>query len=82
MARRNAATTDTVDPVDALPTETLSGSIPAVLGEAVEFYRWDARKSRADVLKEALTEWATNRDLISGARERLAAKVEEEKLNA
>jgi hypothetical protein len=71
----DAVTTDanTVDPVDALPPTTISGSVPAVLSEAVEHHRWAHRMSRADVLKEALHEWAVARDLLDGARERLAS---------
>lgn len=69
------ATTQTVEPVDALPTVTISGAVSAVLSEAVEGHRWSARMSRADVVKEALTEWAQSRDLIDAARERLAEQI-------
>jgi hypothetical protein len=65
-------TTTTADPVDALPAVTISGSVPAVVSEAVEHHRWSNRMSRADVLKEALHEWATARGLLDDARERLA----------
>lgn len=76
MARKTA--TQTTDPVDALPGVTFSGSISAVLSEAVEGYRWEQRMTRADVLKEAIGEWANARELIEGARERLAASIEDE----
>jgi hypothetical protein len=77
MAKATAASTDTTttataDPVDALPAVTISGSVPAVVSEAVEHHRWSNRMSRADVLKEALHEWATARGLLDDARERLA----------
>jgi Arc/MetJ-type ribon-helix-helix transcriptional regulator len=76
MARGKAQTdTQTTDPVDALPNVTLSGSISAVLSEAVENHRWANRMSRADVLNEALTSWAESRDLIDAARKSLADKV-------
>ncbi len=73
MARK--AATQTTDPVDALPNVTFSGSVSAVLSEAVEGHRWAVRMSRADVLKEALHEWADARGLIEGARERLTASL-------
>lgn len=66
----------TVDAVDKLPTVTISGAVSAVLSEAVEGHRWAARMSRADVVKEALTEWAEKRDLLDGARERLTEKAD------
>jgi hypothetical protein len=78
MAKATAASTDTTttdttaDPVDALPAVTISGSVPAVVSEAVEHHRWSNRMSRADVLKEALHEWATARGLLDDARDRLA----------
>jgi hypothetical protein len=77
MAKATATTdtttnTTTADPVDALPAVTISGSVPAVVSEAVEHHRWSNRMSRADVLKEALHEWATARGLLDDARERLA----------
>ena len=68
----------TADPVDALPNVTISGSVSAVLSEAVEDYKWSNRLSRADVLKEALTTWAESKNLLDPARERLAAKVSEQ----
>jgi hypothetical protein len=79
MAKATATTdttanTATADPVDALPAVTISGSVPAVVSEAVEHHRWSNRMSRADVLKEALHEWATARGLLDDARERLASK--------
>ena len=79
MARK-AQNTDTadqgkIDPVDALPTVTLSGAVPALLSEAVELHRWQNRKTRADVLKEAVHEWAEKHNLLDPARERLAAQV-------
>lgn len=78
MARSKAkADNKSTDPVDALPAVTLSGAVPAVLSEAVEGHRWQNRMSRADVVKEALTEWAEKRDLIDGARERLAKQAQE-----
>ena len=76
MARKTVA--PTTDPVDALPGVTLSSAIPAVLSEAVEDYRWQRRMTRADVMKEALTEWAQSRDLLDGARERLSARLADE----
>lgn len=77
MARRkNADVQTSTDPVDALPGVTLSSVIPAVLSEAVEGYRWEHRQTRADVMKEALTEWAEKRDLLAGARERLSESAE------
>jgi len=71
MARKTAKTNETVNPVDALPNTTISGAVPAVVSEAVEGYRWSNRMSRADVVKEALTEWADARSLLEDARERL-----------
>lgn len=73
MARK--AATQTTNPVDTLPGTTLSSVIPAVLSEAVEGHRWSQRMTRADVMKEALTEWAESRDLLDGARERLEASI-------
>ena len=58
----------TIDPVDALPAVTISGAVSAVISEAVESYRWAHRMSRADVVKEALTEWCKTRDLLETAR--------------
>lgn len=72
MARKPAASAATIDPVDALPTVTISGAVPALVSEAVEGYRWSHRMSRADVVKEALTEWANARELLDYARARLA----------
>ena len=65
-----------VDPVDALPTVTISGAVPALVSEAVEGYRWQNRMSRADVVKEALTEWCTTRELLDDARARLTETLE------
>lgn len=78
MARTKAQAKTDVDPVDALPNVTISGAVPAVLSEAVEGHRWAERMSRADVVKEALTEWAEKRELLDGARERLSVKVAEQ----
>ena len=53
MATKNPQTekpAETVDPVDALPNVTISGSVSAVLSEAVEDFKWSNRLSRADVL--------------------------------
>ena len=78
MARGKAQNdAQTTDPVDALPNVTLSGSVPAVLSEAVEQYRWANRKSRADVLNEALTLWANEHSLIEPARAKLAETINE-----
>jgi Arc/MetJ-type ribon-helix-helix transcriptional regulator len=71
MARKAAPTTEVVNPVDALPSVTISGAVPALISEAVEGYRWQNRMSRADVVKEALTEWADARTLLDEARTRL-----------
>jgi hypothetical protein len=77
MAKATATSIDTMtntataNPVDALPAVTISGSVPAVVSEAVEHHRWSNRMSRADVLKEALHEWATARGLLDDARDRL-----------
>jgi hypothetical protein len=57
--------------VDNLPGVTFSGAVSAVVNEAVEGYRWQNRLSRADVVKEALTQWCESRDLLDGARDRL-----------
>lgn len=78
MARTTKATeaeTAAVDPVDALPGATVSAVVPAVLSEAVESHRWSERMSRADVVKQALTEWAEKRNLLDDARARLADKL-------
>lgn len=77
MARSKAKSENT-DAVDALPAVTLSGAVPAVLSEAVEGHRWQNRMSRADVVKEALTEWAEKRELLDGARERLSKQISED----
>lgn len=74
MARKTANAAD-VDPVDTLPGVTLSSVIPAVLSEAVEGHRWANRMTRADVMKEALGEWADKRGLLDDARARLAASI-------
>lgn len=71
MARKTAVTAVEIDPVDALPTVTISGAVPALVSEAVEGYRWSNRMSRADVVKEALTEWSDTRGLLEDARARL-----------
>lgn len=72
-----AATVDapTEDAVDKLPGSTVSAVVSAVLSEAVEHHRWSERMSRADVVKQALTEWAEKRNLLDDARARLAEKV-------
>ena len=75
MARKSVNPETIIDPVDALPPVTISGGVSAVLSEAVEFHRWSARMSRADVVKEAIGEWASGRDLINGARERLTEQL-------
>jgi len=49
MARKTVEPAAAVDPVDALPTVTISGAVPALVSEAVEGYRWQNRMSRADV---------------------------------
>lgn len=77
MARKAAVTEVVVDPVDALPTVTISGAVSAVVSEAVESYRWANRMSRADVVKEALTEWCDARDLLPEAHLRLAEALEQ-----
>jgi len=77
MARKTVTTTATVDPVDALPTVTISGAVPALVSEAVEGYRWSNRMSRADVVKQALTEWCTTRELLDDARARLVTTLAE-----
>lgn len=64
------------DPVDALPAVTMSGKVSAVLSEAVELYRWGNRKSRADVLHEALTDFATKHDLHDRARASLQERID------
>lgn len=61
--------------VDALPGVTFSGAVSAVVNEAVEGYRWANRLSRADVVKEALTEWCDTRDLLPEARARLVKEL-------
>ena len=71
MARKTVEPAVAVDPVDALPTVTISGAVPALVSEAVEGYRWQNRMSRADVVKEALTEWCTTLELLDDARARL-----------
>ena len=71
MARKTVEPAVAVDPVDALPTLTISGAVPALVSEAVEGYRWQNRMSRADVVKEALTEWCVTRELLDDARARL-----------
>ena len=81
MATKNPQTekpAETVDPVDALPNVTISGSVSAVLSEAVEDFKWSNRLSRADVLNRALTQWAESEGLLDPARERLAKKLAEE----
>lgn len=78
MARPSKAQTETTqnaDPVDKLPKVTLSGAVSAVLNEAVEQHRWSSRMSRADVMTEALTEWADSRGLLPDARKALADKI-------
>ena len=76
MARKTVEPVAAVDPVDALPTVTISGAVPALVSEAVEAYRWQNRMSRADVVKEALTEWCTTRELLDDARARLVEQIE------
>lgn len=61
--------------VDALPTVTFSGAVSAVVNEAVEGYRWANRLSRADVVKDALTEWCDTRDLLPDARAQLVKEL-------
>lgn len=78
MARKAKTENPSTDPVDALPAVTISGAVPAVLSEAVEGYRWENRKSRADVVKDALTMWAESNNLLDGARQRLADKISTE----
>ena len=75
MARKTAETVVIVDPVDALPNVTISGAVPALVSEAVEGYRWANRMSRADVVKEALTQWCETRDLLADARAKLAEQI-------
>lgn len=82
MARKTVASAVAVDPVDALPTVTISGAVPALVSEAVEGYRWSNRMSRADVVKEALTEWSDARGLLNDARARLTDQIESAKLEA
>ena len=77
MARKTAEPPATVDPVDALPAVTISGGVSAVVSEAVESYRWANRMSRADVVKEALTEWCDARELLEDAHARLAQQIED-----
>ena len=76
MARKPVTPVEAVDPVDAMPTVTISGAVPALVSEAVEGYRWENRMSRADVVKQALTEWADNRSLLEDARVRLTEQVQ------
>lgn len=73
MARKTAI--KTADPVDALPAVTISGGVPALVSEAVECYRWSNRMSRADVVKQALTEWCDTRKLLADARARLTEQL-------
>lgn len=76
MARGKAQTdAQTTDPVDALPNVTLSGSISAVLSEAVEQHRWTNRMSRADVLNEALSDFADKHGLRDAARAKLTESI-------
>ena len=77
MARKTAEPVVAVDPVDALPAVTISGAVSAVISEAVESYRWANRMSRADVVKEALSEWCDARTLTQDARDRLAKSLTE-----
>ena len=77
MARKVAETPVTIDPVDALPAVTISGGVSAVISEAVESYRWANRMSRADVVKEALTEWFDARDLLETAHAALTEQLAE-----
>jgi transposase InsO family protein len=76
MARKTATPEVAVDPVDALPAVTISGAVPAVVSEAVEGFRWANRMSRADVVKEALTQWCEARGLLDDARAKLTAENE------
>jgi Arc/MetJ-type ribon-helix-helix transcriptional regulator len=81
MARRKStapvsAVVEPVDPVDELPQVTISGAVPALVSEAVEGFRWANRMSRADVVKEALGEWAQARELLDDARARLTEQIE------
>jgi hypothetical protein len=75
MARKAATPEAVIDPVDALPGVTISGAVPAVVSEAVEEYRWANRMSRADVVKEALTQWCDARGILEAARAKLQASL-------
>ena len=63
---------NTFDP-DKLPGTTFSAVLGPVVSEAVEGYRWSKRLNRADVMKEAMSEWADKRGLLDDARARLIA---------
>jgi len=43
---------------------SVAGSVPASLREAVEAYRWQHRMTVSDVLRAALTDWATAHNLL------------------
>lgn len=64
---RATKTTDTLDATSEAPRKAMiSAGITPELHEAVESHRWANRMSKAQVVEEALTEWAHARHLLGG----------------
>lgn len=65
MAGKTANTDKATESTDAAPAKRMvSAAVPGELHEAIEEHRWANRMSKAQVVEQALREWADKRGLL------------------